>query len=151
MTTYIEQAQAALLANPQLVALLTGGIHLFPDSGRKGLTRLQLVQAFSTTTGLIQPVCIMYQTKTSFTGEAVSMERKFQSTKTPISMWIYDDGDAGYDAIDAANDLIYSTLYGFRLTNGYQILWGDTIKYKREPLLEDACYYQFVCYAYGHT
>jgi len=151
MSTYIAQVRDKLFDTPELVPLLSGGIRLFPDSGRKGLTRQQVVKAFSTVDGVLLPNCILSMQGDNFTGEAVDMATGYQSTKTPIYGWLYSTGDEGYDTIEAASILMQRKLQGFRLTGGYQVLWGNTIKYKREPLLEDACYYQFICYAYGHT
>src|SRR5882724_2700563 len=142
MSTYIAQVRYTLLTNAPLVALLSGGIRLFPDSGRKGLTRQQVVKAFSTVDGILLPNCILSMQGDTFTGEAVDMTTGYQSTKTTIYGWIYQSGDTGYDIIESASVLMRNNLQGYRLVSGFQVLWGNTIKYKREPLLEDASYYQ---------
>jgi hypothetical protein len=138
-----------LNADSTLTALLTGGIYEFEYSGRKGLNRIEVVQAYVQKTGLLKPLCIIYEAAAIDTGEVHSPSTGRVSTITPITGWIYDQGDSGYGTIASAEQRIYHDLAFTRLTGALQILWGQTIKDKREPLLEDAGYFQFECRVHG--
>ncbi len=148
--TYAEQIVDLLLAESTLVTLLTGGIYIFEDSGRKGINRTQLKEAFSSVTGLAKPMSVVYEMQETPTGEAIDAPSGFMSTVTPVAIWIYDDGDAGYGTIDAAYNIMYSTLNFARLTGAFQILWGSTPKNRRESLLSNACYYDFNIRVHGY-
>ena len=149
-STYGQQMETICNADATLAAILTGGVHLFDDLGGQGLNRIQVAQAFKNkTTGRLNPVCVIYEADDIPTGEAVDMPTGFTSLLVPIVGWIYDDPAVGYTTIDAAQKRMYTLLHGARLSGGFQLLWKNTIKRKREPLLQDAGYYQFIVNAHG--
>lgn len=148
--SYAQSIVDTLNANADLLNILTGGVYLFEDSGRKGMNRIQFMQAYFEETGILKPTCVIYEVETRFDGIAADANTGFRTTITPILGWIYNDGDAGYDVIASAEALIYPLLNGQSIPNGFQFLWGHTLKNKREKLLEDACYWQFDGTVYGY-
>lgn len=134
----------------ELLNILTGGIYVFQDSGRKGMNRIQTMEAYIKETGILKPTCVIYEAEARFDGVAADAATGFRTTTTPILGWIYDDGDAGYDTIAAAEALMYLLLNGKSIQDGFQFLWGHTLQNKREPYLEDACYFQFDGTVYGY-
>lgn len=139
-----------LTADADLLNILTGGIYVFQDSGRKGMNRIQLMEAYIKENGLLKPTCIIYEVEDRFDGQAADANTGFRSTQTPILGWVYDDGDAGYDVIESAELIMYRLLQGTSIPDGFQFLWGHTLRNKREQLLEDACYFQFDGTVYGY-
>lgn len=147
--SYSASIVALLNADATLVALLTGGIYGFEYAGRKGLNRIEVVQAYIKKTGLLKPLCIIYESAAIPTGEAINPATGYMSTVTPIRGWVYDDGDAGYGTVATAEARMYRDLNFCRLSGAFQILWGTTLKDRREPLLDDACYYEFDAKVHG--
>lgn len=142
MTTYAQAIVDKLTADATLMALLTGKVWNYPISGRKGMNRTQMPDAFDSVTGLIKPCCVVLELNESPTGEAIDATSGYMSTIVPIWTWIYDDGDHGYATIDAAYNRIYSLLNMQPLAGAFQVLWKGAIKDKREPDLSDASYYR---------
>ena len=140
--TYAQSVTDYLAADVALAALAPGGVHNYSGLGRNGLNRIQTSSAFNATTGIIKCLVIVYEFNEQFTGEAVSPETGYMSNVTPLSVWVYDNGDNGYDNVAAAADRIYALLAFWRIPNGLQVLWHNTLKDKREIDLKNASYYR---------
>ena len=140
--TYAESIATILQADTALMALLTGGVYVYEDAGRKGINRVELVKAFSEQTGIIKPMLIIYEAQDIPDHQAYNPVTHFQTTRVPIMMWIYDEGEQGYATIDAAYQLVYLDVDNKQIPLAFQAMYAGALKNKREPLLNDACYYQ---------
>lgn len=147
--TYGAQVVTALSNDVTFSGIVTGGTKEFQYSGKLGLNQLQDATAFNQQTGDLKVVCLVYEQKAVPTKEAIDMPTGYMSIVVPIILWIYNDPNAGYDAIESAEVAAYKVLHGMRLTGGFQTLWQNTVKNKREALLEDAGFYMFQVNAYG--
>lgn len=129
-----------------------GGVFEYPDTGRKGLTRILSPQAFDKETGLMVPVAMVLETDDMTDGQIVGMSMSFV---TPVAIMIYDRGDTEvkYTNIEAAEARIFSLLHLTRIDNACQILYEKTVKYKRESNLMDAAYFRamYSVHAYRTT
>jgi hypothetical protein len=146
IVTYLKTDTVAspIVPGTPLETLLPGGIYNYPDTGRKGLTRLLSPQAFSESQGVLRPTAVVLQHKEIVDGQIVDPVSGYNSTVTPIMIWVYDNGftTEGYTNIEAACNRIYRLLAFTQLTGMYQILWdGYKGKGKREPLLKDAAFW----------
>ncbi len=143
--TYASTIVEMLQANEELVVLLSGGIYDYPESGRKGINRTSLPQAYESGTatkpGLLKPLVIVVEHDEVADGQIVSPNTGLKSVIVPIYLWIYDDGSAGYGTINEAWALIYTLLADQRIAEGFQIMWKNTLKNKREQDMGDACCY----------
>jgi hypothetical protein len=130
-----------LKTDATLVATLTGGIHEYSDTGRKGLTRLLTADAYTEATGLLKPTALVLEMDDMPDGEIVGLSTSFV---TPIAIMIYDNGntDVKYANIITAHDRIYHLLHLASISNAAQVLYDKTIKFKREPNLKDAAYFR---------
>lgn len=142
MTTYADSITTLLSGDATLTAILTGGVHNYSGLGRKGLERIQTSQAFSPTTGIIKPVCIVLMLEERPDGQAFDPGSGYMSTVTPVYTYLYDNGDAGYGAIAQAQARIYTLLNAQQIPNAFQVLWAGGLRDKREPLLQDAAFYR---------
>ncbi len=153
IVTYLKSDTVAspLKAGTPLETLLSGGIYNYPDTGRKGLTRLLSPKAFSEADGMLNPAAVVLQLKEISDGQIVNPTDGYNSTVTPINIWIYDKGttNVGYENIKLANDRIYLLLAYQQLTNMFQILYDGTIKDKREPDLKESAFYVAKYKVYG--
>lgn len=160
MTDYAQQIVAYLktdtTASPvkpgtPLEEILTGGVYNYPDTGRKGLTRLLAPVAFSEQDGMLKPAAVILQLKEVSDGAIIDPVSGYNSTVTPVNIWLYDKGttNVGYENIRAANERIYLLLAYSQLTNMFQILYDTTVKDKREPDLKEAAFYVAKYKVYG--
>jgi hypothetical protein len=138
-----------LKTDATLVALLTGGIYEYPDTGRKGLTRLLTESAFSAVGGLINPTAVVLELDDEPDGEIVGLST---SVRTPIVIFIYDSGMTKdkYTVIETAHNRIRTLLHLAPLSNACQILYDKTTKHKREPDLKDAAYWRATFYIHSY-
>ncbi len=136
-----------------LEALATGGIYNYPDTGRKGLTRLLAPVAFSERDGMLKPAIVVLQLKEVTDLAIIDPVSGFNSTVTPVNIWIYDKGttEDGYENIRAINERMYLLLAYQQLTGMFQILFDSTIKDKREPDLKEAAFYVAKYKVYGSS
>jgi hypothetical protein len=151
MSDYAQQIVTYLKTDVTLAAIVTGGVYNYPDTGRKGLTKLLAPVAFSEVDGMIKPAAVVLQLKSVNDNQIVNPTDGYNSTVTPINIWIYDRGttDTGYENIKAAAARIYQLLAFTQLTNMFQILYDGTIKDKREPDLKEAAFYVVRFKVYG--
>lgn len=151
MNDYGQQIVAYLKTDSALGAILTGGVYYYPDTGRKGLTRLLSPLAFSEADGMVKPAAVVLALNEVPDSQIIDPVTGYHSTVTPINIWIYDRGttDTGYGNIKAAADRIYQLLAYAQLPNLFQILFNGTIKNKREPDLKEAAFYVMRYKVYG--
>lgn len=144
--SYGDTVVTILKANLDLSNLLTGGIYNYPESGRKGINRTSLPEAYypasSTTPGLLKPTAIVVEHDEVADGQIVSPNTGIKSVVVPIYVWIYDDGGKGYEVISAAWDIVYTLLADRRIEGGFQALLRNTLKNRRDRDMQDACCYQ---------
>ena len=140
---YTQAIVDILTANAPLMALLTGGVYVYNVVGRKGINPDSLPKAYDQSVqgqSQLKPMCIVWAAEEAMDGQAVGFVR---STVTPIYGRLYDNGNAGYATIAAAEAIMYSLLNQTRITGALQFLWGKTTKNLRDKLLSDACLYSF--------
>lgn len=153
--SYADSITTLLKADATLNGLLPGGIINYPESGRKGLNRLQNIKAFDAVTGLLKPCAVVLQLSETPTWEAIHMPTGYMSVMTPIMVWVYAQGDydqygnSPYDIIQPACDQIYTLLHGAQIANAFQILYQNMVLDKREPDLKDAAYQRLDFNVYG--
>lgn len=150
-TTYADYLLSLLTADSLLASILTGGMYLFEEAGRDGISRIEVPQAFIEKNGILKPMALIYQAQAVPTGEAVDSSSGYQSTVTPIYSWIYDDGDAGYGNIESAAARMKILTNFQRIPNGFQFIWGAIVQNKRERLLNNAAFWQPTIKAYGYS
>lgn len=149
MTSYAEIITERLNLSEPLLVILEGGVHYWPDLGRKGLNREVAPEAFYETTGLVKPLAVVLQGEEMPTYEAIHAPTGYMSTETPVFVYVYDDGDTGYGRIQAAYDIIYGLVHAQQIENGFQALWKSTLTDKREVDLKGACFYRAEFCVYG--
>lgn len=148
--SYASEIVTVLTADPTLMSILTGNVLNFPDSGRKGLTRTQVADAYDPIVGLLKPIAIVLEANEAADGQAVDGAGVYMSTQTPISIYVYDHGDSGYGQIELAYNRIYTLLHGQQIPGAFKVYWQSTLRDRREKNLKDACYYRIDFRVYGY-
>lgn len=145
--SYTDTIISVLKADTTFTELCTGGVYAFEHSGRKGLNRVQVLAAFKKTReangGTLKPTVIVYEVAEMFDGQAVGPMLGYMSTVTPITGWIYAEGETGYDVITQIEQRMYQLLAFQKFPGMSQILWSSTPKNRREELLDDAALNMF--------
>jgi hypothetical protein len=113
MTT-LTAAKALLEADATLLAIATGGVWDWDETGRMGINRTNTAAAF--TSGIIKP-CLLLKLRTSvpFGGIADDASR-IVSARDMIEVWAYADN--AFTAITSMLDRVYTLLQGQRLSGG---------------------------------
>jgi hypothetical protein len=134
-----EAEIAALLqADAALEAVLTGGIYVYGELGREGITQDSCPDCFDSD-GYLLPCAIVKQRGEIPTFEAGDMERQETSANVVVEIYIYED--VTYTAIDAAKPLIYRLLQGNDriFADSYEIYLANTLSRQRDTgALQDA-------------
>jgi hypothetical protein len=142
MTNYGQRITDVLNEDITLNTILTGSVFFYPESGRKGINRIQVPLAYDKVKGLLKPTAIVLELDETPDYQAVDGAGIYMSTVTPEVIFIYDHGDAGYGQIELAYDRIYQLLNARQIAGAFQMFWTNTVKYKRQPDMLDACFFR---------
>ncbi len=133
-----DDVKTILAADATLSALLTGGVLTFDETGRQGLSRGGTPAVFDATTGLLMPCAVVKARARMADGAIVDEAGQETSTRQVVEVWVYQDGDAGYSAIDTALARVYTLLHAKHVGDA-AVLWaGNTVVRERDPALENA-------------
>lgn len=145
----MTQVVTLLNEDVDLLAVLTGGCHEYPRTGRKGLTRILTPQAFNDQTGIIRPCAVVLELDQTADGQIVGESMSYEN---PLIVWIYDRGDSKdqYVNIEAASAIIFPILHLAAPDGVCQLIWDHNVRYKREPDLKDAAYWRMMFRTHGY-
>lgn len=114
MTT-VTSAKAILEADAALLALATGGIYDFNETGRLGINRTNTPSAF--TDGIIKP-CVMLKMRTSVPwGDINDPATKTVSLREMFEAQFY--GDNNYTAIESMRARVFALLHEVQLSGTF--------------------------------
>lgn len=131
MTATLANAKAILEADSTLLALATGGVWDWDETGRMGINRNNTAAAF--TSGIIKP-CILLKLRTSVPfGGVADDSLKVVSAREMLEVWAYQDN--GYSTIKSMLDRVYADLQGQPL-GGYVCRWALSIQPTRDMAMD---------------
>lgn len=115
--------KTVLEADATLLALATGGIYSFDETGSQGINRTLTPAAFDSN-GLVKP-CIMVSARDANPGYNVPDEgNQSMDVRQVVECYLFQFG--GYSTIESMKNRIYTLLQNQRLTGGYRVDWaGD--------------------------
>lgn len=99
-----ETLRDTIAADAGLAALLVGGIYTFAQTGRNGISRISTPEAFD---GFLQPCAVI---KAGAVDPVAPIRDSAAAIRQIVEVSLYDDGDSGYDAINAARDGVIALL-----------------------------------------
>lgn len=133
MTT-LAAIKAILEADATLLALATGGVWDFDETGRMGLSRTATPTAF-TSAGIIKPCLLLKLRSTLPDGILQDDANQYQSAREIIEAWFYQD--SGYATIESMRARVYHDLHAQRVSGTFQVVWaGDIRPGIRDPDLD---------------
>lgn len=122
----IETTLAAILAaDATLLATATGGVHTFNSTGRLGINRTNVPNAFDGN-GIIKP-CVLVRLRSSNPDPAIQDDDgQYVAARSMVECWLYQD--SGYTAIETMHDRIYALLHAKRFGGLFRCEWAGTIR-----------------------
>lgn len=108
MTATLANAKTILEADATLLALATGGVWDWDETGRMGINRNNTPSAF--TNGIIKP-CVLLKLPSSVRyGEIADDSRHLTGMRDMLEVWAYQD--SGYSTIKSMLDRAFTLLQG---------------------------------------
>ncbi|MCZ2099716.1 MAG: hypothetical protein LC121_26330 [Anaerolineae bacterium] len=101
-----ETIRDVLAGDGTLAALLTGGIYSYDETGRNGISRAALPDAFDTD-GFLLPCAVV---KTGEARAAAAIRDSQSGTRQMVEVYVYNDGDSDYGTITSARELVIGLL-----------------------------------------
>lgn len=111
MTTTLASAKAILQADATLLALATGNIYDFDETGRLGINRTNTESSFDN--GIIKPCLLLKLASSVPFGEIADDSAKITGVREILEVWAYQD--SGYSTIKSMLDRVYTLLQGTQL------------------------------------
>lgn len=112
-----------------LVALATGGIWDWDETGRMGLNRNNTLTTAAWTSGIIKP-CLLLKLRSSVPfGDIADDASRITGVRDMLEVWAYQD--SGYSTIRSMLDRVYTLLQGQQL-GGFVCRWAGDIQPPRD-------------------
>ena len=128
MTT-LSAAKALLEADATLLALATGGVWDWNETGRMGINRTNTAAAF-TSTGIIKP-CILLKLRSSVPfGDIADDSAQVISLREMLEIWLYADNT--FTAIESMRARVFTLLHGKQLTGTFVCRWAQDVYAQRD-------------------
>ena len=102
-----EVIREVLAGDGTLAGLLVGGVYSFAETGRNGISRASLAEAFDDASGFLQPCAVV---KAGEVKAADAIRDSAAGSARRVEVYLYDDGDSDYSAINAARDRVAALL-----------------------------------------
>lgn len=129
----VSEAKTILEADGALVALATGGIYDYAETGPNGISRTTTPTAFDSNE-LIEPT-ILLKSRGSTPDLALTDEgTQYLSTREALEIWFYED--TGYANIEAMRDRVYTLLHAVQLVGTFMALWAGDVRNQRDTDLD---------------
>lgn len=133
MSSTLSSAKAILEADTVptvgLVALATGGIWDWDETGRMGINRSNTATAAAFSGGIIRP-CLLLKLRSSVPfGEIADDVTQVTAARDMLEVWAYQD--SGYSTIRSMLDRVYALLQGKTL-GGFVCRWAGDLQPLRD-------------------
>lgn len=127
MSDTLANAKTLLEADATLLALATGGVWDWDETGRMGINRTNTPTAF--TDGKIKP-CLLLKLRSSVPfGDVADDAAQVTGARDMLEVWAYQD--IGYATINAMLARVYTLLQGKPL-GGFVCRWAGDISPQRD-------------------
>jgi hypothetical protein len=123
--------KAVLVVDATLLTTATGGVYIWADTNRMGLSIETVPAAFDATTGLIKP-CLLIKGRGERPDGGIADDTAQQvSTLETVEIWFYED--TGYTNIEAMRARVYKLLHGKHFNSSIFVRWaGDPLAQMRD-------------------
>ena len=133
-----ETIRDVLAGDTGLAALLTGGFYSYAQSGRNGISRITMPDAFEPG-GFLKPCAIVRAGDVR--AEAAIRDSQSGARQT-VEVHLYDDGESGYATVNDARDLVVALLDRQWIDGAGYVLRVGGADDLRDPKLNNAALVQ---------
>lgn len=116
----LSSAKTILEADATLLALATGGIYDWDETGRMGINRSNTATSAAFSSGIIQPCILLRLSVSTPIGEIADDVAKVTGARDVIQVWAYQD--SSFSTITSMLDRVYTLLQGQQL-GGFVCRW----------------------------
>ena len=134
--SYAAAIKTLLAADATLMAVLTGGIYDFLETRKLGINSVTTPSAFAS--GVLKPTALLKGDSETPFGGIADPNAQYITVSQLVSVWLYNDGDAGYAALATARDRIYALLQNSRVVGAFEIRLANIIEGVSVPELDYA-------------
>jgi len=129
----LSAAKAILEADATLLAIATGGVWDFDETGRLGLSRTLTPAAFDAN-GLVKP-CVLLKLRSSTPDHVLQDDAgQYSSLVEMLEVWFYED--TGYAHIETMRERVYALLHAQQLTGTFAVYWAGDVRDQRDIELD---------------
>lgn len=129
MSATLSSAKTILEADATLLALATGGVWDWNETGRMGINRSNSATSAAFTAGIIKP-CLMLKLRSSVAfGDIADDVERVTGARDMLEVWAYQD--SGYSTIQSMLARVYTLLQGKQL-GGFVCRWAQDIQPLRD-------------------
>lgn len=128
---YAPLLSTLLEADTTLMALLTGGIYLETEIQPEGITRTSVPAAYDSD-GWLKPLLRVRGRAVIPFGVFRDRTAKTVTQRQAVELYLQQDGDSGFDALETAYSRIFTLLEQARVTRG-QVQWGGESRRFYDP------------------
>jgi hypothetical protein len=117
--------KARLEADATLLAIATGGVWDYDETGRLGINRGNTTAAFDATTGVIKP-CVLVRARSAVPDFILrDIDGQYNSVRQVVEIWMYQD--SGYTTIETMKSRVYALLNATQVTGAFFVSWAGDI------------------------
>ena len=120
MSSSLSSAKTILEADATLLALATGGIYDFDETGRMGINRSNSATSGAFVNGVVQPCLLLKLSVSTPFGEVADDAAKVTGARDVLQVWAYQDN--GYATMTSMLDRVFTLLQGQQL-GGFVCRW----------------------------
>ena len=132
--SYAAAIKTLLAADATLTATLTGGIYTALETKKLGINQITTPSAFTGNT--LKPCALIKDRGETPFGGIADPNAQYITVSQVVEIWLYNDGEAGYSALQTARDRIYALLQNNRVAGAFEIRWTDEIEGVPAPELD---------------
>jgi hypothetical protein len=138
MNGYEAAVVMMLLATPDLVTLVTGGIYADSALEKDAISLTSLPAAYESN-GTMKVTTVVKGLAVIGRNDIRDADAKYAATNQTIQCWIYDDPDSTWTAVNTAVGLVYSALNEERVSGGFKLKWEQDV-FDRDPDMQNALF-----------
>lgn len=125
MSSTLSDAKTILEADATLLALATGGIYDWDETGRMGINRSNSATSAAFSNGIVQPCVLLKLASSVAFGEVADDAAKVTGARDVLEVWAYQD--SGYATMTSMLDRVFTLLQGQQL-GGFVCRWTQKVR-----------------------
>ena len=133
--TVLANIKTILEADSTLLAIATGGIYDYDETGRLGISRSNANTAAAFDSNEVLKPCVLLKLRSEIPDNVlVDDAAQYVSARAIYEVWFYQDD--GFDSIDAMTDRVFALLHAVQVPGTFQVHWIGNAMQVRDDVLD---------------